>query len=382
MKKSIGFILNFVFRIFPINDKKIVFESGRNKIDGNSKSIYLYLKKNYPNKYKLIFLVNKNEDITEIDKNDVVYYKTLKGFYCLATAKYWIKNESVGSIIKKRKQQIYIQTFHGHGPIKNGGFETNKYKKTSENDVMNHVKDWDIYISMCETDEDHIKNATGYNKKFERIGISSTDEIIRSLSLTEKEKELLKLQFNIPLNKKIILYAPTYREELFQKSTIDLPILKLKNLKDYVVLIRLHPLLTSKIDQTLFHDSNFINVCDVPDIVSLYPIADVLISDYSASIYEFALTNKKIILYPYDYDKYNEYPGFCINYKKVLPGPIVYDEESLYETIINIDKIYDIIKNDWIIFNKKYNYMNDGKATRRFVQLLINNEFERNDKDE
>lgn len=327
MKKVFEKIVNSFFHIFKIKNDVIVFESGRNKIDGNPKAIYLYLKENYPNKYKLIYLTNKNININELDKNDVVFYKTLKSLYYLSVAKYLIRSESIGNIIKKRPEQVYIQTFHGHGPIKKGGFEIEENKKGQEykNGLLNHCKEWDVYISMCELEEKHIIDSTGFNKKIIRLGIPSTD---------------------------------------------------------YVVLVRLHPLLNSKINKKLFDDSNFINVCEEEDIVNLYLITDILISDYSASIYEFALTGKKIVLYPYDYDEYKKYPGFCIDYKKTLPGPICYDENELYDTILNIEKIYPKYNEKWNKFNKKYNYMNDGEATKRFVQYLINGNLERSDKNE
>lgn len=150
MKKVFEKIVNSFFHIFKIRNDVIVFESGRNKIDGNPKAIYLYLKENYPNKYKLIYLTNKNININELDKNDVVFYKTLKSLYYLSVAKYLIRSESIGNIIKKRPEQVYIQTFHGHGPIKKGGFEIeeNKKVKSIKMDYLIIVKNG-MFIFQC-----------------------------------------------------------------------------------------------------------------------------------------------------------------------------------------------------------------------------------------
>ena len=319
MKKVFEKIVNSFFHIFKIKNDVIVFESGRNKIDGNPKAIYLYLKENYPNKYKLIYLTNKNININELDKNDVVFYKTLKSLYYLSVAKYLIRSESIGNIIKKRPEQVYIQTFHGHGPIKKGGFEIEENKKGQEykNGLLNHCKEWDVYISMCELEEKHIIDSTGFNKKIIRLGIPSTDYIVNNKDI--KDNELLK-KLNIPKDKKVILYAPTYRSDLLGQENINIRIESLKKLTDYVVLVRLHPLLNSKINKKLFDDSNFINVCEEEDIVNLYLITDILISDYSASIYEFALTGKKIVLYPYDYDEYKNILVFALIIKKHYQG--------------------------------------------------------------
>jgi len=382
IKKLFSYILNFVFYFIKVKDKDIIFLSSRNRVDGNPRAIYLYLKEHYEGKFRLKYIVNKETDISDLDKNDVCYYKTLKGYYYLARCKYWILSDSVKTLLNKKKNQVYIQTFHGHGPVKREGFEIKQFQSGPEfeNGIMNHARDWDIYISMSEKDDEHIKSATGFNKKVCRIGVASTDKIVKSNKMTVNEKNKLKEKYNIPLNKKIILYAPTYRENLLDKENINIPIDMLKNLEDYIILVRLHPLLNSKINKAIFNNSNFINACNVSDIVDLYPIVDILISDYSATIYEYALTGKKIIAYPYDYEDYEEFPGYIIEYDKTMPGPICYNEEDLYNIIKNEEKSFKNYDKKIKSFNEKFNYMNDGNATKRFVDMLINGDFINNSK--
>lgn len=294
MKKMIVNILNIIFKIFKVENNYIIFFSSRDRVDGNPREIYLYLKKNYKSKFKIKYLIKKNTIIDVLDKEDICYYRTLKSLYYISKAKYWILSDSVNPIISKKKNQIYIQTFHGHGPIKKGGFEIKEYRDRNPIKKAKHVKDWDIYISMCEEDEKHIIDQTGYDQVVSRIGIPSTDPIVRSRDLSKKEIDKIKDKYNIPKDKIVVLYAPTYRNELLGMQKIDLKIESLKSLKDYIFLLRLHPLLNAKTNKDLFNNSNFINCENVADIVDLYPIADILISDYSASIYEYALTEKKL----------------------------------------------------------------------------------------
>lgn len=375
MKLILMKILNFIFQFFKVKDNYIVFFSSRNRVDGNPREIYLYLKSNYNSQYVIKYLVNKKASTKDLDSNDICYYKSLKALYFISKAKYWIMSDSVNPIIEKKKNQVYIQTFHGHGPIKKGGFEIGKNRKNGTK-IMNHVKDWDFYVSMCEEDEIHMKNQTGYDKKMCRIGIPSTDSIVNSKKYSKRKIDDLKEKYGIDKEKIVVLYAPTYREKLLGKEKINLPIKTLTELENYVFLLRLHPLLNSKTNKDIFKNPNFINCEDVPDIVDLYPIADILISDYSASIYEFALTNKKIILYPYDYEEFSKYPGIVIDYKKVMPGPICYTEKELYDTLNNLKGAFRTYDKKLITFNKKFNYLNDGQATKRFVEKLINGEFE------
>ena len=370
MKNIITTILNLIFKFFKVKNNYIVFFSSRNRVDGNPREIYLYLKKNYDSKFKIKYLVYKGTETEKLDSKDICYYRTLKSLYYIAKAKYWILSDSVNPVLKKKKSQIYIQTFHGHGPVKKMGLEIDEYRKEHTENKLKHIQDWDIYISMCEEEETQIKNSTGFDQKIFRLGIPSTDPIARSKKLSSDEIENLKKKYNIPLDKKIVLYAPTYREDLLGKENIKLNIESLCELQDYVFLVRLHPLLNSKTDKNIFKNSNFINCENVPDIVDLYPITDILISDYSASIYEFALTDKKIILYPYDYEKYSTYPGIVIDYQKIMPGPICYTEKELYNTLKNLDTSFNGYEKKLKKFNKKFNYLNDGQATKRFVENL------------
>lgn len=373
IKEILSFILNILFKPFPIKNK-IVFECGRGLIDGNPKAIYDYMKEIKQTKYRLIWLVEKGTDVSALDKNEYVYYKKLKAYYHLATAKYWIRSQSIGSIIKKRKGQIYIQLWHGNGALKKMGYDVTNIKKRPP---MEHVLNWDYYIASDKLDGKVIKTSTGFNKNIEVLGMACVDNTIKlnnSVSAKNKIREELGIKNT---NKKIILYAPTFRDfDLDKSDIIDIPIKKLKELKDYIVLIRLHPLVRNKIDKNLFINSNFINACNYPDASDLLPISDILITDYSSLFYQYAPLNRPIVFYPYDYEEYIKLRGgFYLDYEKELPGPICKTEDELYKTLNDINKIYDNYEQKLRKFNEKYGTLSDGMASKRFVDKLMNDEF-------
>lgn len=374
MKKKLSIILNFLFKIFPIKNK-IVFECGRGLIDGNPKSVYEYMKEIKQKKYKLIWLVEKGTDVSMLDKKDYIYYKNPRAYYHLATAKYWIRSQSLGSIIKKRKGQIYIQLWHGNGALKKMGYDvTNDSKRIP----MEHVKDWDYYIASDDLDAECIKTSTGFKKNIEVLGMACMDSTLELEKDANKKQKILKQLGVTNKNKKIILYAPTFRDfDLDENNVIDIPIKKLAELNEYIILIRLHPLVRNKIDNNLFKNSNFINACNYPDASDLLPISDVLITDYSSIFYQYSPLNKPIVFYPYDYDKYKKLRGgFYIDYEKDLPGPICKTEKELYTTIKNIDEVYRKYEPMLKKFNKKYSKLSDGMACKRFVDKLMNDEFQ------
>lgn len=372
IKNIISFFLNKLFAIFPIVPNKIVFESGRDLIDGNAKAIYNYIKKNDINNYRTIWLVTKSTDVSDIDTNDYAYYNTLKGLYHLSTAKYLLKNQSIGEIITKKKGQIYIQLFHGNGVMKKQGYDVNE---ATERPVVSHAKDWDYYIANDENDEKTIRSATGYNGKIEILGMAAVDTVINNCKDEQKKQNVLK-HLNINNSKKNILYAPTFRDYDLDKNIINIPIKELSKLKDYNIIIRLHPLVRTKVDKSLFNLDNFINGCNYPDVSDILAITDILITDYSSVFYEYMPKNSPIIFYPYDYDKYVALRGgFYVDYKKELPGPICYTEKELLNVIKKIDEIYPQYIEKRRKFNKKYNNLSDGKASERLVNNLINNKF-------
>lgn len=370
MKKILEIIVNNFFSIFKIDNNKIVFQGNQNMIDGNPRAIYEYMKKFFPS-YRLICIVNKDVDISSIDSKDCVFYKTFKGYYHLATARYWIRSQSFGGLLKKRKGQVYIQTWHGHGALKKMSYDVDSLKATNNGEELEHVKDWDYFIATDELDGNVIKSSTNYKGKILELGAASMDLLNQN---NQEKSKMIKKELGIKNNKKkIVLYAPTFREKDLESNLVTVPIEKLRDLDEYIFLVRLHPLIENKVDKKIF-SKNIINVCDYYDVSNLLLISDILISDYSSIIYEFAILNRPMILYAYDYDLYQKERGFYIDYF-TLPCPICYTQDELFECIkkqkYNLKKYQNQLKS----FNNKYNKLNDGHATERIVNLITTGYF-------
>lgn len=374
MKKLLSIILNLISRLFKVNKKKILFESGRDLVDGSPRAIYSYIKDNCPNDFKTVWLVTKKTDVSNIKPGEYAYYRTLKGFYFMVTAKYWIRSESLGNIIKKKKNQVYIQAWHGHGAFKKMGYDVNN---ATNRPPMDHVKEWDYYIASDPLDEKILISSSGYNKKTVMLGVACTDEILK-LSKDVNKINIIKQKLGIrkeDFNKKIIFYAPTFRDSDLNKKSLQLPISCLTQIKDSIILIRLHPLIKELIDNSIFKE-NVINACKYPDASEILAVADVLITDYSCITYEYAILNRPIIFYDYDLDFYLQERGLYIDVHKDLPGPVVYTEEDLYSTLQNIEEVKEKYKDKLVEFNKKHNFLNDGQVSKRIVQKIREGYFE------
>lgn len=362
--KTIANIFNFLCSLFKINDKKIVFQAISNKIDGNPYAIYKYIKENCPNDFITIWLIPKDADISMLEKGDYAYNKTFAFFYHLTTAKYWIRSHCNGSVIKKKKNQVYLQTWHGAGNFKKCGYDiTNETNRIP----AEFVQEWDYFLAPDSYNVEAIHSSCGYNNKSLVVGMARTDMLLKV------NKDIIletKKRFKLPLNKQLILYAPTFRDNDLETDDYSFPLKNISRVKNSIFLIRLHPLISQKIKKVKL-PNNCIDVGHISDILDLLIISDVLITDYSSSIYDYSILNRPILFYAYDYDEYVKVRGgFYLDYKKDLPGPIVYSEQDLISKINDMEKIKKEYKNKLKDFNIKYNYMNDGHVSERIVKLI------------
>jgi len=374
MKDLIKKILNKVFRVFKVRNK-IIFESGFNLIDGCPFAIYKYMVDKNIEDYRLIWIVKRGTNVSKIREHDYVYYNTLKAFYHLATAKYWIKSQSTKNIIDKRDEQSYIQVWHGNGILKKMGYDVTK---ENSNVPMAHTREWDFFVAHSDSDAKKIKSSTGYNGKYVVIGSANMDYIIKNKNNKGLKKEVFNKLNCGDFKKKVLLYAPTFRDYELEENIVELPIKSLLNLDNYIVLIRVHPLVRKNLNKDIFDNDNFINACDYSNIEDLLVISDVLVTDYSSVSFQFAVLNRPIVFYPYDYDKYvGCRDGFYVDYKKELPGPLCYSEEQLVEVLKDYSSLEKKYKNKLIAFNKNFNKFADGHACERFVANLLKGKFDK-----
>jgi len=185
-------------------------------------------------------------------------------------------------------------------------------------------------------------------------------------------KQKLREKYGIPDKiKRVILYAPTFRDAgslRFPFKTKDLENLNtiLKEM-DSVFLFKGHAY-EKKIN---FSELKYINLVRKPsDIQELLIISDLLISDYSSVIFDYLLTMKPIILFPYDFDIYKKGRGLHYDLREIAPGPIVYDVKTLIESIKNIEKIDVEYKKIREKIRDRFNKYQDGKSSERLLTFL------------
>ncbi|MCR0567978.1 CDP-glycerol glycerophosphotransferase family protein [[Clostridium] innocuum] len=387
MKRLARWSLNFILCVFykaiytfiKVEKDTFLFMSfhGRGFSD-NPKSIYEYLKQRYPEK-KYIWVLNDEKKASHCYS---VRFGSIKFFYYLAKSKYWIFNCKTYPYMIKKKNQVYLQTWHGT-PLKRLGHDINvnekatfyrsglssaEMKKTYDDDV----KKYDYMISPNPFSTDVFQSAFRIPKeKLIETGYPRNDKIQNS-SIFDINK--LKEKYKIPFHKQIILYAPTWRDNIYNNSgyamklQIDFDCWNEILGRDYVILYKPHYLI---VDQIEIRDElkNFVYEIDSKsDINELYLLSDILITDYSSVFFDYAILEKPIYFYMYDLEEYkNELRGFYLDIHKELPGKIYKDENTLLSDIKNnifdYDKLYT--------FNRRFNSLHDGNATKRVLNVLL-----------
>lgn len=308
IKNLICLLIIHLFNLMPIKKNKLFFFSYYGSNYGcNPKYISEYIVKHYPKgRFDVVWAFNDPESKMYMEHIRKVKTMSLKYFYELCTSKIVITNFRTTDLFVKRKNQYYIQTWHSSLRIKQiekdiADALPADYVKMAKKDSFK----CDLLLSGCNYSTDILKRAFWYDGEIFEHGTPRNDVLFQR-NVEKKNKVLDKL--TISQEKKVLLYAPTFRKG-DDSGVYDLDYKQLSRVlgnkfgKEWVILVKLHPHLISKSNQLVYND-NVIDVTAFDDIQELLLASDVLISDYSSLIFDFAITKRPCFLYVPDLKKY------------------------------------------------------------------------------
>ena len=373
MKKIAILVISLFYKlfwIFRIKKNKIVVVSFYGRGYGDSGK-YICNELNKRNKNLDIVWLVKDTNLQFPDFIRPVKYNSLKSFYELATAKLWIDNSRKRPYISKRKNQIYLQTWHSNLRLK-------KIEKDAEEDLDKQYiwyakrdsKMADAIIAGCDFSYNTIKNSFWYNGPIYKTGIPRCDELFNN---NKKLIDTIKEKLDIKNINNIILYAPTFRRgnDVNISDINDLiNILREKYKEDFKVLVRFHP-----ISKQIIKESKYIkNVTNYPDMQELIKISDVLVTDYSGCMFDAAIAHKKCVLYVPDYEDYiKNQRKLYFNFDE-LPFERTYTFKELGSVIINMnDKKYDEKINKFLKFIGCYEKGDSSENVADLIEEVLKN---------
>ena len=323
------------------------------------------------NDWRLIWAFVDSEKF-EIPRGEKVKVDTLKYFKELVTSKIWVSNSGMDRGIDLITNKIIrVETWHGTPLKKIGGEENQNSFGIKPEDYDGPIDATAIRCAQSEFDRDifsRIFHAT--KNSFLVCDLPRNDEIVK---YTINRLEEIKCNLGIDLEKKVILYTPTYREYLIDenKQNFFAPPMNLKKWEEkladnYVLLIRAHYAVSAalKIKENAFVK----DVSKYPNLNDLYAISDMMISDYSSTFFDYAILDRPMFCFAYDQQEYEEKRGLYLDLNKDLPCSVDKDEDALIEHIINID--YEKASQKTKAFHQKYSPY-AGKASTRVVDEIL-----------
>ncbi|ULQ60043.1 CDP-glycerol glycerophosphotransferase family protein [Brucepastera parasyntrophica] len=360
----------YLFRIVPIKKYKIFISnySGKGYSDNAKYIVENILKQKLD--FDLVWSVIPGFNDSIPPQIRQVKYGSLRAKYEEATAKIWIDNSRKLTFVRKRKKQFYIQTWHGSVALK-------KIEKDAEDKLpcayIEKAKHDSQLINLILSNSgfctEMYKRAFWYDGEILESGSPRNDILIKK---PEDKKKKVYDYFHLDYNTKILLYAPTFRTD-YNTDTYNihfseaLSALSEKNNCKVVFLVRLHPNISER-SENLFFSDTVINATFYPDMQELMLVSDILITDYSSSMFEFILMKKPVFLYINDYHEYMEERGFYFDLTS-LPFPLAVNTDDLIQKIIYFDSEKYVSQLN--AFFQQLQLFEDGNASDRVVNRII-----------
>lgn len=270
--------------------------------------------------------------------------------------------------LKVRKGTTVVQLWHGTGTVKKFGQHVNtgklyeQEKRANENldyVIVNSEATKGLYAECFSVDVSQVKV----------LGLPRTDLLFSKKGLAKRKEKFLE-QYPELKNKKLILYAPTFRDREAENPKLYLDIEKMINElpEEYCLGLRLHPFVAQNFQLGKDYHGKVYDFSAYDNINTLLASTDVLITDYSSIIFEYCVFGKPMIFYAYDLEEFSDHGrGFYRNYKEYVPGPVVETTDEILKVIQEKDWREEKLQ---AFFKDSYAYT-DGKSTKRVVDLVV-----------
>ena len=377
MKVNISVILKYIYaevlNLFVKRDQNywLFSSSFSTKFNYNSKYLFLHVIENNP-EIKARFVINDDALRNSLKQKYGDYFvetKTIAGIINALTAGVWIISSGFPILLLfSSYKRIVFNVWHGV-PLKSIGLSENSISKFKKAYIkLFHSRNYSfLSVPSSKLNEVFSKSLGMKKEKIQVLGQPRNDMLFRKINFSDW---LLKNKIEFPTYKKLIFYAPTFRDNkdiyLFPFEDFDINQLNewlTKN--EYVIILRLHQ--SDKTDISKFLNSERIILFNdkiVDDIMDILSCLDMLITDYSSIYIDYLLMNKPVMFLPYDYSEYVSERGLLFDYQKFTPGP----KPTIFNDFIGeIDKLLEdehYFLSERININNFFNEIGDGSCKR------------------
>lgn len=370
-----------IFKKMPLRKDWVLIESFFGKSYSDSpKYLYEYLQRTRGDKYRYIWVLNqKSETLAKSGRHKRVKRNSLRYVYYAARCGYRIFNVRQPAWNKKRAGVTFLETWHGT-PLKKLVFDLDDIQAASQDHKMvfyDQSREWNYMVSANRFSTDVFERAFMFNReKILEYGYPRND-----ILYTDKPDELareVKRELGIPEGKRVILYAPTWRDNQFYgkgrykfELAMDLGMMQRELSADSVILLRTHYHIADILDLSEYEGFVY-NGSQYEDVSRLYLASDICITDYSSVFFDYANLKRPILFFVYDLDAYaDEIRGIYLDMEKELPGPLLHTNEQLLEALKNMDAINEKYRERYDQFYERFCNVDDGHASERIIEKVF-----------
>lgn len=296
-------------------------------------------------------------------------------FEAIARSRYIVTNAHLPYWIKRREGQVVAQTWHGT-PLKKIGhdIENVQFSDGYLERIAQESKSWSFIVSPNRFSTPILKRAFAYDGEMLESGYPRND-LLYAPDAQERAARIRR-RLGIPEGRKVALYAPTWRDDQFYVQgrfkfdmKIDLAKARRRLGDDYVLLIRRHP---NIVDTVRDAGNGFVfDVSKYPDVGELFLVTDVLITDYSSLMFDYAHLDRPMLFFTYDLEHYRDkLRGFYFDFEAKSPGPLLSTSDELIDALGRLDTVAMEYAQRARDFREMFCDLDDGHAAQRVIDRM------------
>ena len=304
---------------------------------------------------------------------------TREYFDALARSRWIVSNDDMQLPFRKRDGQFYLQTWHGT-LLKRIGFDVANPQFISGTAYLDHlardVAQWDLLLSPNPFSTPLMRRAFRYEGEIAEYGYPRNDVMLRPDVAAIAAS--VRTRLGIPAGKRVVLYVPTWRDNQTYANgkryrfdmRLDLEQAYRALGDDHVILVRGHHQMADDVPAGM-RPGFAINVTAYPDISELYLASDVLVTDYSSAMFDYAVTGRPMLFFTYDLADYRDnLRGFYMDFEAQAPGPLLATSGEVLSALADVDAAVAPYADAYKRFADTYCSLDDGQAAARTCTRL------------
>lgn len=361
----------FLFSLLPLKKKKVIMWGYYGLQYGCSPKYLSNYILDSGTEFKVVWGVldmsyNLNPKIKKVK------FGSIRFIYELCTSKFIVTNYRLGIDVKKRQNQVYIQTWHSSLRLKKIEKDAEQFlpKSYIEQAKRDSAK-IDYLLSGCKDSTEIFKRSFWYNGNILEVGTPRIDPLLK---IDEVLVNDIKKSLDINESCKVLLYAPTFRNKKSFSFYIKdfeslLNLLEKETDESWKIIVRLHPHLINDADKYIEYSDKIIDGTRHQDIQELLMISNILVTDYSSLMFDFLYTNRPIVLFIPDYDSFTKTERGIYYDIDQLPFYKAYSENELQNLMNNLNNP------DYIRASKKFikdiGTFENGLSSEKIVSIMM-----------